>query len=184
MHAKVKRIPSRSMYSADHNRPIRGKSWVELVAHERHERASRKRRSRRFCGKVSGFPAAMSLSVPESPDYRLTAPRLTIRSFSASPACAATTHCWPRKAERLGFFGPSTEFCACSESWGFLVRSAFTMRAIHAAPQNRAEQPGAAPAKSSLCLIRNPGEAKHPGSDVRNMRVRSDPLAFLAGGWV
>jgi hypothetical protein len=184
MRAKVKRIPSRSMYSADHNRPIRGKSWVELVAHERHALDSKKPRSLHFCVKASEFPAAMYLSVPESRDYRPTVPHSTIRFFSASPACAATMHCWPRKAESPGFFVPSTGFCACSESWDISVRSAFTMRAIHGVRQNHAGQPDAAPGKSSLGQIRRPSEDDHLRLDIQNMRARPDPRAFAAGGWV
>jgi hypothetical protein len=172
------------MYSADHNRPIRGKSWVELVAHERHALDSKKPRSLHFCVKASEFPAAMYLSVPESRDYRPTVPHSTIRFFSASPACAATMHCWPRKAESPGFFVPSTGFCACSESWDISVRSAFTMRAIHGVRQNRAGQPDVAPGKSSLGQIRRPSEDDHLRLDIRNMRAKPEPRAFAAGGWV
>ena len=182
MHAKVKRIPSRSMYSADHNRPIRGKSWVELVAHERHERASRKRRSWHFCGKVSEFPAATSLSVQESQDYRPTALHSTIRSFSASPACAATMHCWPQKAESLGFFGPSTGFCACFGSWVISARSAFTMRTTRGIRRSRAVRRGAVPEKGSPRQIRRPNEDGRPRFDAWNMRVGSGPREFFAEG--
>ena len=182
MHAKVKRIPSRSMYSADHNRPIRGKSWVELVAHERHERASRKRRSWHFCGKVSEFPAATSLSVLESRDCPPTVPHSTIRSFSALPACAATTHCWPRKAESLGFFGPSTGFCACSGSWVISVRSAFTTRMIHDVRPKRAAPPGAARVRGSPC--RRPGKGVQPRRDIWDVRATRQPWVFAAGGRV
>jgi hypothetical protein len=172
------------MYSADHNRPIRGKSWVELVAHERHALDSKKPRSLHFCVKASEFPAAMYLSVPESRDYRPTVPHSTIRFFSASPACAATMHCWPQKAESLEFFDRSTGFCACSESWDISVRSAFTMRAIHGVRQNRAGQPDVAPGKSLPWQILRPSEDDHPRLDIRNMRVRSEPQAFAAGGRV
>ena len=182
MHAKVKRIPSRSMYSADQNRPIRGKSWVESVAREKHARDSRRRRSPHFCVKVSGFPAAMCLSVPESRDYRPTAHHSTIRSFSASPACGATTCCWPRKAESHGFFGPSTGFCACSGSWVISVRSAFTMRMIHDVRPKRAAPPDAAPVRRSQC--RRPGKGVQPRHNTPGVRAKRWPWIFAAGGRV
>ena len=170
MRAKVKRIPGKSMYSADHNRPMRGKSWEELAAHERHARDSRKPRSQHFCEKANEFRAAMSLSVPENRDCRPTVLHSTIRSFSVSPACAATMSCWPRRAESLGFFVPSTGFCECSESWDILVRSAFTMRLIHGVRQNRAGRPDVAPGKSSPWPIRRPSEDAHPRLDIRDVR--------------
>lgn len=182
MHAKVKRIPSRSMYGADHNRPIRGKSWVESVAREKHARDSRKRRSRHFCVKVSGFPAAMCLSVPESPDCPPTVPHSTIRSFSALPACAATTHCWLRKVESLGFFGPSIGFCACSGSWVISVRSAFTMRMIRDVRPKRAAPPDVAQVRRSQ--FRRPGKGVQLRHNAPGVRAKRRPWISAAGGRV
>lgn len=170
------------MYSADHNRSIRGKFWVESVAREKRARDSRRRRSRHFCVKVSGFPAATSLSVLESPDCPLTVPHSTIHFFSASPACAATTHCWPRKAESLGFFGPSTGFCACSGSWVISVRSAFTTRMIHGVRRKRAAPPDAARVRRSPC--RRPSKGVQPRRDIWDVRAKRLPWIFAAGGRV